>query len=105
MRGAPGGYAACNAKVIARARVNLLVTGANNYADLAGIDPNGGIKYKLLARPCTNEGPSGEVIDVVGEERAIVKNACALRGVGTSSAREVCYGANGEVLSSVPPTP
>ena len=96
-------YGRCNAATIARGRVNLNVTGANNYGDVGSIDQNGSITFNLLTRACTGAEPVGGLIDIpAGDQRAKVKNACALRGVGTSSRTEVCYGANGEVLSSRP---
>jgi len=96
-------YGRCNTAAIARGRVNLNVTGANNYGGLGTIDQNGGSTFNLLTRACTGAEPVGDLIDIpAGDQRAMVKNACALRGVGTSSRTEVCYGPNGEVLSSRP---
>ena len=96
-------YGRCNAVTIARGRASLNVTGADNYGDIGSIDQNGSITFNLLTRACTGAEPVGGMIDVgAGDQRAKVKNACALRGVGTPSRTEVCYGANGEVLSSRP---
>jgi hypothetical protein len=56
-------------------------------------------------RPCTATEPqasAGIVELATGERRALIKNACVLRGVGTPARTEVCYGPSGEVLSSKP---
>jgi len=95
-------YAQCNARVSVRARLGLAVTGANNYADIGGIDQNGALDFNLLTRACTGNQPPGTGIIPISGDQATVKNACVLRGVGTSSRTEVCYGPNGEILSTRP---
>ena len=87
-------YAGCDQAVLARARLALNVTGANNYGDIA--DASGALRLKLIVRPCSATTPGPAVI------QDIVKNACVLRGIGTSSRTRVCYGASGEVVSSTP---
>jgi hypothetical protein len=56
-------------------------------------------------RPCTDTEPlaSAGILDLAaGEQRELLKNACALRGLGTQTRTEVCYGENREVMSSRP---
>jgi hypothetical protein len=99
-------YAACNATVITRARVGLMTTGANNYGDISSIDQNSSVKFNLRTRRCSPNDPRGEaqIVDITGgDDRAEVRNACALRGVGvngtiTSRTREVCYDELGQAL-------
>jgi hypothetical protein len=97
-------YGPCNARFIARGRLSLNVTGASNYGDISAIDQNSSLRFNILARACTGTTPPPGIQDITGENRATIKNACALRGVGTGSRTEVCYGANGEVLSTRPDT-
>jgi len=87
-------YAGCGQAVLARARLGLNVTGANNYGDIA--DASGALRFKLIVRPCSGATPGPTVV------QDIVKNACVLRGIGTSSRTRVCYVASGEVVSSTP---
>ena len=93
-------YGACNATVTARARLGLNVTGANNFASIGALDGTGGVKFKLLTRACTTEGPSFPGFEDIlgGDDRAVIKNACALRSAGTNAQRMVCYGPSGEIL-------
>lgn len=94
-------YADCNARIIARARMGLMTTGANNSGSIDSIDQNAAVKFSFRTRRCSSNDPKGSaiLIDVTGgDDRAQVRNACVLRGVGTSRQREVCYDDFGSAL-------
>ena len=98
-------YGRCNATATARAWLTLQVTGDDNQGEISSIDENAAPAINLLMRPCTDTEPTANagIVDVAtDEQRELIKNACALRGVGTPRRMEVCYGENGEVLSSRP---
>jgi len=96
-------YGRCNATATARAWLTLQVTGDDNQGEISSIDENAAPRINLLMRPCTDTEPpaSAGIVDIApGEQRELIKNACALRGVGTQARMEVCYGRSGEFLSS-----
>jgi hypothetical protein len=101
---APISYADCNARVVAEADLRATVIGAYNSYSLSTVAHRSGLSFKLLARACEgNERKAApKLVPVAGDNRATVKNACILVGVGTKARKRVCYDADGAVVSTTP---
>jgi hypothetical protein len=95
-------FSDCNARIIARARMMLTTTGANNTGSIDSVDQNSQLKFNFRTRRCSSNDPKGNsvIIDVDGlDDRAKVKNACVLRGVrNNTGGREICYDEQGDIL-------
>ena len=95
-------YADCGAQVVGRADLRVAVSGAYNVISLNNADRSSGLTFNLTTRACSANTPRADPAVVAVSGPGTLRNACALAGIGTNARTKVCYGANGEIVSTTP---
>ncbi|MET0594578.1 MAG: DUF4360 domain-containing protein [Polyangiaceae bacterium] len=95
-------YADCGAQVVGRADLRVAVSGAYNVISLNNADRSSGLTFNLTTRACSANTPRADPAVVAVNGPGTLRNACALAGIGTNARTKVCYGENGEIVSTTP---
>jgi len=93
-------FAGCNASVIARASLNLVVTGEGNSASIRRLNESSTVRFGFAARPCDGNAPDQGPVLLPGDRASVptYRSVCILEG--DDPRLQVCYGRSGRAYSA-----